>query len=73
MLRISSETGGKLACQRDWLLHSLVVRREAPSSLRMIIRSIPPERSEGGTLSSAGGRFMADWLERFVGHCRAFL
>jgi len=40
MLRISSETGGKLACRRDWLLHSLVVRREAPSSLRMIIRSI---------------------------------
>jgi len=22
MLRISSETGGKLACRRDWLLHS---------------------------------------------------
>ena len=40
MLRISSETGGKLACRRDWLLHSLVVRRAAPSSLRMIIRSI---------------------------------
>jgi hypothetical protein len=40
MLRISSETGGKLACRRDWLLHSLVVRREAPSGLRMIIRSI---------------------------------
>jgi len=40
MLRISSKTGGKLACRRDWLLHSLVVRREAPSSLRMIIRSI---------------------------------
>jgi hypothetical protein len=39
-LRISSETGGKLACRRDWLLHSLVVRREAPSGLRMIIRSI---------------------------------
>jgi hypothetical protein len=32
MLRISSETGGKLACRRDWLLHSLVVRREAPSA-----------------------------------------
>jgi hypothetical protein len=27
MLRISSKTGGKLACRRDWLLHSLVVRR----------------------------------------------
>jgi hypothetical protein len=40
MLRISSETGGKLACRGDWLLHSLVVRRAAPSSLRMIIRSI---------------------------------
>jgi hypothetical protein len=40
MLRISSETGGKLACRRDWLLHPLVVRRAAPSSLRMIIRSI---------------------------------
>ena len=39
-LRISSKTGGKLACRRDWLLHSLVVRRAAPSSLRMIIRSI---------------------------------
>jgi hypothetical protein len=23
MLRISSETGGKLACRRDWLLHPL--------------------------------------------------
>jgi hypothetical protein len=40
MLRISSEIGGKLACRRDRLLHSLVVRRAAPSSLRMIIRSI---------------------------------
>jgi hypothetical protein len=40
MLRISSKTGGKLACRRDCLLHPLVVRREAPSSLRMIIRSI---------------------------------
>jgi hypothetical protein len=40
MLRISSKTGGKLACRRDWLLHPLVVRRAAPSSLRMIIRSI---------------------------------
>ena len=42
MLRISSETGGKLACRRDWLLHSLVVRRAAPSSLRMIIRCYLP-------------------------------
>jgi hypothetical protein len=40
MLPISSETGGKLACPRDRLLHPLVVKREAPSSLRMIIRSI---------------------------------
>jgi hypothetical protein len=40
MLRISSKSGGKLACRRDWLLHPLVVRRAAPSSLRMIIRSI---------------------------------
>jgi hypothetical protein len=40
MLRISSKTGGKLACRRDCLLHPLVVRRDAPSSLRMIIRSI---------------------------------
>jgi len=29
MLRISSKTGGKLACRRDWLLHSLVVTRGA--------------------------------------------
>jgi hypothetical protein len=27
MLRISRETGGKLACRRDWMLHPLVVRR----------------------------------------------
>jgi hypothetical protein len=40
MLRISSETGGKLACLRDWLLYRLVVSRAAPSSLRMIIRTI---------------------------------
>jgi hypothetical protein len=40
MLRVSSKTGGKLACRRDWLLHPLVVSRAAPSSLRMIIRSI---------------------------------
>jgi hypothetical protein len=40
MLRISSATGGKRACRGDRLLHPLVVRRAAPSSLRMIIRSI---------------------------------
>jgi len=40
MLRISSETGGKLAFRRERLLHPLVVTRAAPSSLRMIIRSI---------------------------------
>jgi hypothetical protein len=40
MLRINSETGGRLACRREWLLHPLAVRRAAPSSLRMIIRSV---------------------------------
>ncbi len=49
MLRISSKTGGKLACRRDWLLHSLVVRREAPSSLRMIIRSIVEDEASSTT------------------------
>jgi hypothetical protein len=39
-LRIRSKTEGKLACRRDWLLQPLAVRRAAPSSLRMIIRSI---------------------------------
>jgi hypothetical protein len=52
MLRISSETGGKLACRRDWLLHSLVVRREAPSSLRMIIRSIVEDEASSTTSDS---------------------
>jgi len=56
MLRISSETGGKLACRRDWLLHSLVVRRAAPSSLRMIIRSIVEDEASSTTSDSEVSR-----------------
>jgi len=52
MLRISRETGGKLACRRDWLPHPLVVRRAAPSSLRMIIRSTVARSRESSGLHS---------------------
>jgi hypothetical protein len=38
-LRIRSKTGGKRVCRRDCLLHPLVVRRFAPSSKWMTIRS----------------------------------
>jgi hypothetical protein len=38
-LRIRSKTGGKRVCRKDCLLHPLVVRRFAPSSKWMTIRS----------------------------------
>jgi hypothetical protein len=34
-----SKTEGKLACQRDCLLNSLVMRRRAPNHKRMVIHS----------------------------------
>jgi hypothetical protein len=40
MLRISSETGGKLACRRDWLLHSHGCEARSAEQPADIIRGI---------------------------------
>jgi hypothetical protein len=71
MLRISSESGGKLACRRDWLLHPHGCEARSPEQPADDHPQNPPALSEGGTSDCENSRYVQRWRVGFSGGCNA--